>query len=168
MTYSIELRGKVLLIKEREPVSVEAIAERFEVGKARGVRWSKRLEVQASRNQPTTKIDMDALKQDVKEYPDAYPSERAPRLGGSRRGIGDALNRLGMSRKNQRSHLRKQRSWHGAMFKNGWKHLSMPMNQWFIWMRGVLLRRGLVNMVMLRGENHVSVNTFGTPKVVST
>ena len=99
MTYSIDLRRKVLLIKEREQLSFEAIAERFDVGKASVFRWSKRLEVQQTRNKPTTKIDMEAFKQDVEDYPDAYQYERAQCLGVSRRGIGEALKRLGMSRK---------------------------------------------------------------------
>lgn len=107
MTYSIDLRRKVLLIKEREPVSFETIAERFDVGKASVFRWSKQIEGSRTRNKPATKIDMEALKQDVEEYPDAYPYERAQRLGVSRRGIGDALKRLGISRKKKRSLIRK-------------------------------------------------------------
>ncbi|BAP57310.1 transposase [Thioploca ingrica] len=50
-------------------------------------------------NRSTTKIDMEALKRDVEQYPDAYQYERAKRLGVSRRGIGYALKRLEISRK---------------------------------------------------------------------
>ena len=42
---------------------------------------------------------MELLGQDVGLYPDAYQYERAERLGCSRRGIGNALKRLKISRK---------------------------------------------------------------------
>jgi transposase len=55
--------------------------------------------VRRTRDKPATKIDMEALEQDVQTYPEAYQYERAERLGVSRRGIGYALKRLGISRK---------------------------------------------------------------------
>ena len=99
MTYSTDLRRQALLIKQREHLSFEAIAKRFGVGKASVFRWSKQTEAKRTRNKPATKIDMEALKQDVEQYPDAYQYERAERLGVSQRGIGYALKRLGISRK---------------------------------------------------------------------
>ena len=107
MTYSIDFRRKVLSIKGREPLSFEAIAERFEVGKARVLRWSKDIEVRRSRQKPATKIDMEKLKQDVEQYPEAYQYERAQRFGVSQRGIGDALKRLRISRKKKPFHIPK-------------------------------------------------------------
>ena len=44
MTYSTDLRRKALSIKQREHLSFEAIAERFGVGQASVVRWSKQIE----------------------------------------------------------------------------------------------------------------------------
>jgi transposase len=99
MTYSIEFRRKALLIKEQDKLSFEATAKRFGVGKASVVRWSKQRESQRTRHKPATQIDMEALRQDVEEYPDAYQYERAQRLGVSQRGIGYALKRLGICRK---------------------------------------------------------------------
>lgn len=107
MTYSIDFRRKALLIKEQENLSFEAIAKRFGVGKASVFRWSKQIEAQRTRNKPATKIDMKKLKQDVELYPDAYQYERAKRFGVSQRGIGNALKRLGITRK-KRSRTRKQ------------------------------------------------------------
>lgn len=107
MTYSIDFRQQALSIKAQENLSFEAIAERFGVGKASVFRWSKQIEPQRTRHKPATKIDMEALKRDVEEYPDAYHYERAQRLGVSQRGIGYALKRLGISRKKKRSHIRK-------------------------------------------------------------
>ena len=99
MTYSTDLRHQALSIKQRDQLSFEAVAERFGVGRASVFRWSKQPEVKRTRHKPATKIDMEALKQDVEQYPDAYQYERAERFGVSRRGIGYALQRLGISRK---------------------------------------------------------------------
>ena len=99
MIYSIDFRQQALSIKEQENLSFEVIVKRFGVGKASVFRWSKRIEAQRTRNKPATKIDMEALKRDIEEYPDAYHYERDQRLGVSRRGIGYALKRLGISRK---------------------------------------------------------------------
>ena len=102
MTYSIDFRRQTLLIKAKENLSFDEVAKRFGVSRASIVRWSKRIEAQRTRNKPATKIDKEALKQDVKDYPDAYQYERAQRLGVSQTGIGYALKRLGISRKKNR------------------------------------------------------------------
>ena len=99
MTYSIDFRRQTLLIKERDRLSFEATAKRFGVSPMSVFRWSKQIPAQPPRQKPATKIDMEALKQDVQTNPDAYQYERAERLGVSRRGIGYALKRLGISRK---------------------------------------------------------------------
>jgi transposase len=65
MTYSIDFRKKVLKLKAEENLSYEAAAERFKIGKTTLVRWHKKLEPQLTRNKPATKINMEALKQDV-------------------------------------------------------------------------------------------------------
>jgi transposase len=99
MTYSTDFRQQVLLIKQRDHLSFEAIAERFGVGQASVFRWSKRIEAKRTGNKLATKIAREALRRDVEHYPDAYQYERAERLGVSRRGIRYALKRLGISRK---------------------------------------------------------------------
>ena len=100
MTYSIDFRCQALLIKPRERLSFEATAKRLGVGKISVWRWSKPIEAQRHRHKPATKINMEALKREVEQHPDAYQYERAERLGVSRRGIGYAWKRLGISRKN--------------------------------------------------------------------
>ena len=99
MTYSIDFRRKVLETKERENLSFETVAVRFNVGKSSVTRWTKCLEPCRNRNKPAIRIDMELLVQDVSLYPDAYRHERAGRLGCSQRGINDALKRLKISRK---------------------------------------------------------------------
>ena len=98
MTYSIDFRRKVLEVKERDGLSFEQTAALFGVGKSSVQRWTECIEPCRSRNKPATKIDMELLAQDVGLYPDAYQYERAERLGCSRRGIGEALKRLKISR----------------------------------------------------------------------
>ena len=97
MTYSIDLRRQALLIKEPDHRSFEATAERFGVSKMSVFNWSKRIEARGTRQKPATKIDMEALKRDVEQDPDAYQYERAERFGVSRRTIGYAWKRLGIS-----------------------------------------------------------------------
>ena len=96
MTYSLDFRKKVLNLKTEEKLSYEETANRFKIGKTTLVRWYWKLEPQTTRNKPATKIDMEALKQDLNDYPDGYQYERAERLGCTRGGIYHALKRLGV------------------------------------------------------------------------
>jgi len=99
MTYPLKFRQHVLELREREGLSYEETAKRFGIGQASLIRWVKKIEPQTTRNKPATKIDMDALAQDVALDPDAYQFERAQRFGVSTRGMCDALKRLKVSRK---------------------------------------------------------------------
>jgi len=86
-------------VKSREGLSFAKTAQRFCVSLASVVRWSKKLEPRTERYKPATKIDMEALKEDIKLYPDAYHYERAERFGVSTNGIVYALRRLGVTYK---------------------------------------------------------------------
>lgn len=100
MTYSLDFRKKVLAVKERESLSFEEVALRFDIGSKNTVfRWTKQLEPCKTRNKPATKIDMDALSRDLLLYPDGYQYERAGRLGVSESCVQAALKRLSISRK---------------------------------------------------------------------
>jgi len=99
MTYSLDFRRKALSVREKEELTIAEVAARFGVGIASVVRWLKKVEPQRTRNKPATKIDMEALAQDVRDNPDAYQYERATRLGVSQKGIGHALRRLGVTYK---------------------------------------------------------------------
>jgi transposase len=99
MTYSVDFRKKVLEIKAEAGLSCEEVSKRFKIGIMRVVRWGKRIEPKRTRNKPAVKINMEALKEDVREYPDAYQYERAARFGVSQKGIANALRRLGVSYK---------------------------------------------------------------------
>lgn len=99
MSYSIDFRRKVLQIRQREGLSLEQAAQRFGIGKQTVYNWTKRLIPMKNRNKGATKLDMAALAEDVRKYPDSYHFERAQRFNVSTRGIGYALKRLGVSYK---------------------------------------------------------------------
>jgi len=63
------------------------------------VNWLKNKTPKNKRNKPATKIDMEALAKDIKEYSDAYIYERARRLGYSKNGVWYALKRIGVTYK---------------------------------------------------------------------
>lgn len=62
-------------------------------------RWKKRIEPKTKRNKPATKINMEALKKDIKDHPDMYQYERAEKFGVTQGAIWFALKRLGISYK---------------------------------------------------------------------
>ena len=99
MTYSTDLRRKVLDTRKQENLTIAEAAKRFGIGTANLNRWNKNLEPKCTRNKPAIKIDMEALKRDVELYPDAYHHERALRFNVTEGGIRKALKRLGISYK---------------------------------------------------------------------
>lgn len=102
--YSLDFRRRVLSIKSAEGLSFAEVANRFKIGIASVVRWSKKIEPSYTRNKPPTKIDMESLKRDIELYPDAYHYERAQRLCVSPKGIFEALKRLGVTYKKTLKH----------------------------------------------------------------
>jgi transposase len=102
MTYSLDMRQQVLKIRSEEGLSMAEVGKRFGVGVASVMRWSKNIEAIKKRNR-STKIDMEALKRDVEQYPDAYQHERAARLSVSDYCVWYALKRLGVTYKKNTS-----------------------------------------------------------------
>ncbi|MBL8252475.1 MAG: transposase [Candidatus Competibacter sp.] len=92
MAYSIDFRRKVLGVRERERLSITQVAQRFAVGKASVMRWLKQVERKPSGFR-RRKLDLAALEQDLRDYPDAYQRERAARLGVTQNAICYALKR---------------------------------------------------------------------------
>lgn len=99
MAYSLDFRQKVLKVRDAEGLSMAQVAKRFGICLATVMNWSKDIVPKKTRNKPATKIDMEALRQDVEAHPDAYTYERANRLGASKNGIWYALRRLGVTYK---------------------------------------------------------------------
>ena len=94
MSYSLDFRKKVLRVREEEGLTLEEVSIRFGIGVATVFRWTKTLEPCLTRVKPATKIDMEALKRDIEQHPDAYQHERAQRFGVTQTGIWHALRRL--------------------------------------------------------------------------
>ncbi|HMS85909.1 MAG TPA: IS630 transposase-related protein [Nitrospira sp.] len=93
MAYPRDLRRKVLAVRTKEGLTIADVAARFDVGRASVVRWIKHVErnPQGARRR---KIDLEALRQDVMDYPDAYQYERAQRFGVAQNAIFVALKKL--------------------------------------------------------------------------
>lgn len=99
MTYPLAFRNKVLDIQKKEDLSVAETGRRFHIGVATIFRWQKQIVPRTVRNKPATKIDMQALAQDVQAHPDSYQWERARTFGVTQSTIFYALQRLGKSYK---------------------------------------------------------------------
>ncbi len=98
MTYSLDMRKKVLKIRAEEGLSMAKVAKRFGVGVSSVMRWSNNISCVKKRNR-SSKIDIEALKRDIEQYPDAYQFERAARLGVSKYCIWYSLKRLNITYK---------------------------------------------------------------------
>lgn len=94
MGYTLDFRKKVLEVRKKDKLSIAETAKRFYIGRASIVRWIKCIEPCATRNKPSTKINMEILKKDVEENPDLYLLERAEKFKVSGSAIFYALRRL--------------------------------------------------------------------------
>jgi transposase len=99
MSYPLKFREKVLKIKKEENLTLEEASKRFYIGTTTISRWQIKIEPCLTRNRPAIKIDMEKLKQDIKNEPDAYQRERATRLGVSPNTVLYAIRRLKISYK---------------------------------------------------------------------
>ena len=98
MAYSLDFRRKVLSVRKKEGLTIAEVAARFDVGVASVTRWVKNIhrKPQGFRQR---KIDLEVLRQDVRDYPDAYQYERAKRLGVAQNAIFLALKKLDITYK---------------------------------------------------------------------
>jgi len=94
MTYSLDFRQKVLSTRKAQKLTFDQTSTLFGISKTTILKWIKNIHGQTGRNKPATKIDMEELKRDIEQHPDAYQYERARRLGVSRTGLWSALKRL--------------------------------------------------------------------------
>jgi len=104
MTYSLDFRHRLMEQKKKGNLTFEETSERFGVGIATLFRWQKKIEPCKTRNKPATRVDMEKLKKDIEENPDAYLYERAEMLEVSICAVFFAIKRLGIScKKNSKS-----------------------------------------------------------------
>ena len=103
MTYSVQFRKKVLKVQSEGKSFIE-LSKRFKISTRTISRWKKEINPKVRRNKRPIKIDNEALKKDIKDYPDSYSYERARRLGVSTSGIKHAKKRMGITyKKNSKS-----------------------------------------------------------------
>ena len=97
MAYSLDFRQRVFAYKEKHQLTFEQTSKHFDINIATLFRWKKRLEPCVTRNRPAIKVNMDALKKEIEDFPDDYQWERAKRLNVTQPSIHYALKRLKMS-----------------------------------------------------------------------
>jgi transposase len=106
--YSLDFRKHVLKVGAKEGLSIRGLAQRFGIGFRTIVNWKKRLDPILKRNRTPTKINIEALKQDVETYPDAYGYERAKRLNVSKSCIHYTLKKIGVTYKKKPCGIQKR------------------------------------------------------------
>ena len=98
MTYPVSFRRHILAIRDKEGLTLEETSQRFGVWRASLTGWLSRLEPDQSKPRKR-KIDLEALRRDVQDYPDAYQYERAARFGVATNAIWQALQKIGVTYK---------------------------------------------------------------------
>lgn len=99
MTYSIDFRMKVLSIRERENLSMQEVADRFDIGVATVMRWTKKPVPKRTRQVEPSKLPVRILQEDREKYPNSYNYERARRLGVGTTTVWQALRKLNLTYK---------------------------------------------------------------------
>lgn len=99
MAYSLDFRKRVFAAKKKEELTFSETSKRFHVPMNTLFRWQRRLEPKTTRNKPATKIDMEALRTDMKKHPDKFQYERAKEFGVTQGAIWFALKRMHISYK---------------------------------------------------------------------
>ena len=97
--YSLHTRRKILATKQKEGLTFVEAGKRFGMSPNTIFKWTKRIEPKKKWEKGTVKIDMKALKYDVKENPDLYQYERVKKFNVSQNCIYKGLKRLGISYK---------------------------------------------------------------------
>ncbi len=70
MAYSHDFRRQVLSVRKKEGLTIAEVADRFGVGVASVVRWTKNIH-RKKQGFRKRKIDLDVLRQDILDHPDA-------------------------------------------------------------------------------------------------
>lgn len=97
MGYSLDFRQRVLAYKEDKNLTFEKTSEHFDVSLRTLFRWTHNITPCTHRQKPATKVDMQALENDIELSPDDYQWERAKRLGVCQPAIHYALKRINIS-----------------------------------------------------------------------
>ena len=99
--YNMHFIKKVLA--QRPKLSIRKLAAKYDIGATTIQGWLKGNLPKGTRNKANVKLNLDKLKQDVIDYPDAYQSERAERLGVSEACVWANLKKLAITYKKNTS-----------------------------------------------------------------
>lgn len=99
MTYSLDFRKRLFVVKENDQLTFSEASKRFHIPQRTLFRWQQRLEPKSKRDKPATKINMDTLRKDIERHPDKFQYERAKDFGVTQGAIWFALRRLDISYK---------------------------------------------------------------------
>ncbi|TCM60882.1 transposase [Acinetobacter calcoaceticus] len=102
MTYPVHFRKKVLT-KLEEGMSIRDLADKYDLSPTTIQQWKKKLEPKPDCVRKPFKIDDQALRDDVAQFPTDYHTQRAERFNCSAVAISKALKRLGLKVKSSRS-----------------------------------------------------------------
>ena len=108
MAYSHHFIKKVLKLKE-EGMSFIKLSKKFNISVRSIQEWKKGNLPKGIRNKPNVKLDLELLKKDILDFPDAYLKERAERLGVSSNCISHNLKKLGVTYKKNSNSSKNQR-----------------------------------------------------------
>ncbi|MEM8987342.1 MAG: IS630 transposase-related protein [Pseudomonadota bacterium] len=97
MLYSVSFRSRVLAVEVREGLINQETADHFGIGIASVARWRFRIKPKAYLQRKPYKIDMAALADDVRQFPDAYKNQCAQRFGVMVQAICHGFKRLGVA-----------------------------------------------------------------------
>jgi transposase len=100
--YSLDFINKVL--KQRTAFSIKKLSEKYDISTRTIQNWIQGKLPQGKRNRPNTKLEINLLIENVKNYPDSYQYERAERLCVSEACIYDNLKRLNITYKKTLKH----------------------------------------------------------------
>jgi transposase len=95
--YNLHFIKKVL--KQRKSLSIQKLADKYDLSTRTIQNWIQGKLPQGKRNKPNSKLDQNKLLEDITQYPDAYQSERAERLGVSKSCIWKNLKKLNITYK---------------------------------------------------------------------
>ena len=76
LAYSFDFRKHVLKVKQTEKLTCLEVSDRFGLSIGTFLRWQQRIIPKTKPNKPSTKLNLEAWRQDVEDQPDhfQYPS----------------------------------------------------------------------------------------------
>jgi transcriptional antiterminator len=87
------------VLKQRAELNIQKLADKYDLSTRTIQNWEQGKLPKGRRNKPNTKLNLEDLKQDVIDYPDAYQIERGQRLGVSKSCICYNLKKLSITYK---------------------------------------------------------------------